>query len=104
MTLQDLQDRVDEWIGQYKDGYWSPHEMLARLFEEGGEVAREINALYGPKPKKPDEAKSNLEKELGDILFTVACIANREELSLDCAFDYAMEKAYGRDKDRFERK
>jgi len=38
MSLKELQDQVDEWVQQYKIGYWKPHEIFARLAEEAGEV------------------------------------------------------------------
>ena len=33
------------WISQYKDGYFAPLAILARLIEEVGEVAREVNQM-----------------------------------------------------------
>lgn len=103
MSLKEIQKRVDEWINQYKIGYFQPLEILARLTEESGEVARELNHLYGPKKKKSTEDKADLEEELGDILFTITCLANSENLDLDRAFDKVMDKCYGRDKDRWEK-
>ena len=35
-TMQQLQTRVDNYIGQFKEGYFPPFEMLARLTEELG--------------------------------------------------------------------
>ena len=52
MSLKKIQKEVDTWASQYKTGYWKPHEILARLTEEVGELAREINHVYGPKKKK----------------------------------------------------
>ena len=42
MTLKDIQKEVDDWINQFKIGYWKPHEVLARLTEETGELAKAI--------------------------------------------------------------
>ena len=56
MSLRDAQQSVDRWIGQYKEGYFSPLTNLARLAEEVGELAREINHRFGEKTKKRDEA------------------------------------------------
>lgn len=102
--MNSVQKQVDEWVQQHKAGYWAPHESLAWLMEEVGELAREINHRYGPKKKKPTEDRADIEDEIGDILFTLACIANPLGLDLDRAFDKAMGKAYGRDKDRYEKK
>ena len=102
--MKNYQEQVDEWVSQYKIGYWKPHEMIARLTEETGEVAREINHLYGPKPKKSSEETADLEVELADILFTITCMANALDLDLDRGFKKVMDNCYGRDKDRFEKK
>lgn len=51
-TMQQMQQEVDAYIGQFKEGYFSPLAMLARMSEELGELAREVNHTYGEKPKK----------------------------------------------------
>jgi len=51
-TLADIQRDVDEYISQFKEGYFSPLSMLARMTEEVGELAREVNHHFGEKPKK----------------------------------------------------
>jgi NTP pyrophosphatase (non-canonical NTP hydrolase) len=77
-TMHQLQADVDAWIQGPGGGYWSPHVNLARIAEEVGELARLINHLYGPKPKKPQEAPQELGEELADILFVLICLANSE--------------------------
>jgi len=52
MSMRSVQKQVDEWVNQYTEGYSKPLEILARLVEETGEVAREINHQFGPKKKK----------------------------------------------------
>ena len=104
MSLRKAQADVDKWISQYEEGYWSPHEILARATEEMGELARLVNHLYGPKKKKASEAAQDLGEEIGDVIFALVCLANREEIDLDEAFRRVMAKAYGRDADRFKKK
>ena len=104
MSLKDIQKQVDKWTNQYKIPYWQPHEILARLIEETGELAREINHLYGPKKKKSDEKTGELGEEIADVIFTLCCLANSKGINLDKAFKKVMKKCYGRDKDRFEKK
>lgn len=53
-TMKDIQAEVDRYIGQFKEGYFSPLAMMARLTEELGELAREVNHRYGEKTKKSD--------------------------------------------------
>ena len=105
MSLDKIQEDVDKWAEQFKKPYFNIEWMLARLIEEIGELAREINHLYGPKQKKSDEAYRNLGNELADVLFTVSCMANREGINLQKAWDKMIEeKNYGRDNNRYERK
>jgi len=103
LTMADLQKRVDSYISQFKVGYFTPMTLVVRLTEELGELAREVNHLYGEKPKKSSEAEGDIALELGDILFVVACLANRLEISLDKSFQDVMEKFETRDKHRFTR-
>jgi len=104
LSLRDVQQTVDRWIGQYKEGYFSPLTNLARLSEEVGELAREINHRFGEKPKKKDEAEGSLALELADILFVVICIANSQHIDLDEAFAAMMAKVTARDAGRWTKK
>ena len=104
MPLKDIQKQVDEWAQQFKIPYWTPHEILARLTEETGELAREINHIYGPKKKKSTEDLKEMEDEIADIIFTLCCLANSKNINLDESFKRVMDKCYGRDKDRYEKK
>lgn len=104
MGLKDIQKQVDDWILQTKIEYWSPHEMLARLAEETGELAREVNHLWGPKKKKTEEEKNELGGEMADIIFTLCCMANSLKIDLDDHFRYMLDKLNSRDKDRWDKK
>jgi NTP pyrophosphatase (non-canonical NTP hydrolase) len=104
MELKEIQKQVDDWAKQFKIPYWQPLEIMARLTEETGELAREINHRFGPKKKKSGEEKREMEEEAGDIIFTLCCLANSQGLDLDKGFKRAMDKCYGRDNERFEKK
>ena len=104
MAFREAQATVDRWISQYKEGYFPPLSNLARLSEEVGELAREINHRFGQKTKKPDEPDGDLAMELADILFVVICLANSQQVDLDAAFDAMMAKVTARDGDRWTRK
>ena len=98
-----MQKEVDGYISQFKEGYFSPLAMLARLTEELGELAREVNHYYGEKPKKPTEKEKTVEEELGDLLFVLICFANALGISLEEAHNRVMEKFQTRDKNRWTR-
>jgi NTP pyrophosphatase (non-canonical NTP hydrolase) len=105
MSLKKIQDDVEKWTGQFTPQYWPPHEILARLTEETGELAREVNHLYGSKKKKANEKENNLEGELIDIIFTVTCMANSQNIDLQKEWEKMIDKkCYGRDRDRFTKK
>lgn len=104
MDLREIQQQVDAYIGQFKEGYFPPLVNLARLTEEVGELAREINHGYGPKTKKPDEPEGDIALELGDILFVVVVLANQMGIDLSEAVRRTLSKYQVRDADRWERK
>lgn len=104
MAFREAQATVDEWIRQYKEGYFPPLTILARLTEEVGELARELNHRFGEKQRKPTEADGDLALELADILFVVICLANAQGIDLDGAFEAMMRKIRTRDADRWTRK
>jgi NTP pyrophosphatase (non-canonical NTP hydrolase) len=101
MPLHDAQTRVDRWIGQFEEGYFDPLTNMARLSEEVGELAREINHRFGQKTKKPGEPEGDVAMEMADILFVLICMANREGIDLDHAFDRMMDKVERRDASRW---
>lgn len=103
-TMKELQEEVDAYISQFKEGYFSPLAMLARMTEELGELAREINHYYGEKPKKSTESEKAVDEELGDLLFVLICLANSLNIDLEKAHDYVMNKFNTRDKDRWTKK
>ncbi|EOL43068.1 MazG nucleotide pyrophosphohydrolase [Enterococcus phoeniculicola] len=103
-TLASMQKEVDEYIQQFKAGYFSPLSQMARLTEEVGELAREVNHYYGEKPKKIDEKENTVAEELGDVLFVTMIMANSLDIDLTDVFQKNMSKFNQRDKFRFERK
>ncbi|MBI2668863.1 hypothetical protein HYX14_03395 [Candidatus Woesearchaeota archaeon] len=68
-------------------------------------IQEKVDVLAGSsKKKKPTEDKRELGKEIGDVIFTLVCLANNEGINLDEAWRKVMQKCYSRDKDRFEKK
>ena len=104
MSFSDAQQRVDAWISQFEEAYFHPLTNLARLTEEVGELAREINHRYGQKTKKAEEPEGDVGMEMADILFVIICMANREGIDLDDAFERMMRKVETRDDARWTKK
>ncbi|MEY8444891.1 nucleotide pyrophosphohydrolase [Enterococcus ratti] len=103
-SLNSMQQEVDGYIQQFKVGYFSPLAQMARLTEEIGELAREVNHTYGEKKKKVTEHENSVDEELGDVLFVILSMANSLEIDLTEVFEKNMEKFNRRDHNRFERK
>ena len=104
MDLRDVQKQVDDYISQFSLGYFPPLVNLARLTEEVGELARELNHRYGPKKKKQDEPEQDVALELADIIFVCVVLANQMEIDLQDAVERTLTKYQVRDADRWERK
>ena len=103
-TMKIMQQEVDDYIQQFKTGYFSPLGQMARLTEEVGELAREVNHHYGEKAKKDSEQPKTVQEELGDVLFVTIIMANSLDIDLTESFNRNMEKFNQRDRFRFERK
>ncbi|MDB5194982.1 MAG: hypothetical protein JWO84_166 [Parcubacteria group bacterium] len=99
--MEDYQKEVDAWFKEQGWDYWEPLAITTRLFEEGGEFARLVNHVYGPKKKKLDEQKQDMEEEIGDIIYTLICFANSHDIKLDDAIRKSLDKVTSRDKDRY---
>ena len=103
-TMKIMQQEVDDYIQQFKTGYFSPLGQMVRLTEEVGELAREVNHYYGEKPKKETEKPKTVEEELGDVLVVTIIMANSLGIDLTETFNRNMAKFNQRDLFRFERK
>ena len=104
MSLKIAQERVDAWISQFEEGYFDPLTNMARLAEEVGELAREVNHRFGQKTKKASEPEGDLAMEMSDVIFVLICMANREGIDLQEAFDGMMAKIEARDEHRWTKK
>jgi NTP pyrophosphatase (non-canonical NTP hydrolase) len=100
LDLDAYQAEVAAFVREH-GGYFPPLSNLARLAEEVGELARLLNARFGPKRPKEGEALPELEEELGDILFVLAVLAAELDVSLSTAGTKSLEKARRRDATRF---
>lgn len=100
LTLQDIQQQVDEWIKQYGVRYFNELTNLGILVEEVGELSRIMVRKYGEQSFKAGEEEDNLADEMADVLWVLACIANQTGINLTDAFKRNREKKTGRDNTR----
>ena len=104
MSFKPVQDEVDAWISQFKEGYFPPLAMLARLTEETGELSRALMHHHGGKRPKPGEDPGDVGAEIADAMFVLVCLANSLQIDLDREFAAMMEKYRVRDAERWTRK
>jgi len=104
MSFKDCQKDVDDWVKQFKNPYWPPLSILARVTEEVGELGSELNDRYGGRVKKPTEDVKDIGIEICDIIFALFCLANSHDIDLDESWKKVMDKCWGRDNQRYERK
>ena len=91
MTIQEAQQRVDEWIRQYGVRYFSELTNMACLTEEVGELARVMARTYGAQSFKAGE-KPNLGEEMAEVLAVLICLANQTGIDLPAELEKSFEK------------
>ncbi|HEY0039992.1 MAG TPA: nucleotide pyrophosphohydrolase [Flavisolibacter sp.] len=102
MTIQEAQQKVDEWINTTGVRYFSELTNMAILTEEVGEVARLMSRKYGEQSFKESDKGKELSDELADVLWVLLCIANQTGVNLTEALQKNFEKKTLRDKDRHQ--
>ena len=88
--MEDIQKTVNEMIKKY--GLESSIEIkFIDLISEVGELGKELlkGSDYG---KKNFINTDNLESEMGDVLFSFVCVANKLNIDLKETFDKVIEK------------
>ena len=100
MTIEQAQEKVDQWIKTHGVRYFSELTNMAMLTEEVGEVARIIARRYGEQSEKEPDRNKDLGDELADVLWVLICLANQTGINLTDAFSKNLEKKTQRDKDR----
>lgn len=106
MTLQQAQERVDQWIREVGVRYFGELTNLAQLVEEVGEMSRLISRMYGEQSFKASDLREEpavaLADEMADVLFVLICLANQTGVNLTDALHRNLDKKTKRDKDRHQ--
>ncbi|MCD6112340.1 MAG: nucleotide pyrophosphohydrolase [Bacteroidales bacterium] len=100
MTINEAQQKVDEWIKQNGVRYFNELTNMALLTEEVGEVARIIARKYGEQSFKESDKNHDLADEFADVLFVLICLANQTGVDLTKALNDNLLKKTKRDKNR----
>jgi len=97
MTIQNAQQKVDQWIKTVGVRYFSELTNMAILTEEVGEVARILARQYGDQSFKASDKDKNLADEMADVLWVLICLANQTGVDLTEALEKNFEKKNLRD-------
>jgi NTP pyrophosphatase (non-canonical NTP hydrolase) len=102
LTLNEAQQKVDEWIKTIGVRYFNELTNLGILMEEVGELARIMVRQYGEQSFKLSDKEKNLSDEMADVLWVLLCLANQTGVNLTAALQKNFEKKTLRDKDRHQ--
>ena len=104
LTINEIKQRVDEWINEYGVRYFDIRTNTLLLMEEMGEFSRLVARIYGEQSfKKNEEPSQNLkalEDEWADIFFVMICIANQTGINIESAIEKNILKKTSRDSNR----
>lgn len=100
MTIEEAQQKVDEWIKSTGVRYFNELTNMAILTEEVGEVARIMARKYGEQSFKESDKDKDLADEMADVLWVLFCLANQTGVDLTKALENNFEKKSIRDADR----
>jgi NTP pyrophosphatase (non-canonical NTP hydrolase) len=102
ITIQEAQQKVDNWIKTVGVKYFSELTNLGILMEEVGELSRILVRKYGDQSFKNKEGELILSDEMADVLFVLICLANQTGVDLTTALEKNIEKKTLRDSSRHQ--
>jgi NTP pyrophosphatase (non-canonical NTP hydrolase) len=100
ITINEAQQKVDEWIKTIGVKYFSELTNLGILMEEVGELSRLMVRTYGEQSFKESDKKDNLGDEMADVLWVLICLANQTGVNLTEALHKNFDKKTLRDAER----
>ena len=102
LTIQQAQEKVDQWIKTVGVKYFSELTNLGVLMEEVGELSRIMVRKYGDQSFKNKEEEMMLADEMADVLFVLICLANQTGIDLASALEKNIQKKSNRDASRHQ--
>lgn len=102
LTIQQAQEKVDQWIKTVGVKYFSELTNLGVLMEEVGELSRIMVRKYGDQSFKNKEEEMLLADEMADVLFVLICLANQTGIDLASALEKNIQKKSIRDASRHQ--
>ncbi len=100
MTIEQAQEKIDEWIKTTGVRYFSELTNLGILMEEVGELSRLMVRKYGEQSFKDSDKGKEIADEMADVLWVLICMANQTGVNLTDALEKNFEKKNKRDDQR----
>lgn len=100
MTIEEAQEKVDNWIKTTGVRYFGELTNLGILMEETGELARIMVRQYGEQSFKESDKGKEIADEMADVLWVLLCLANQTGVNLSDALERNFEKKNTRDSER----
>ena len=100
-TVKELQKEVDAYISQFKEGYFSPLAMTARLTEELVSWHVKLIIIMVKNQKKHLKMKKPLKRKWAIYCLSLFVLRILLHIDLEEAHDRVMKKFNTRDKDRW---
>lgn len=102
MTIEEAQQKVDDWIKTVGVRYFNEMTNLGILMEEVGELSRIMVRTYGEQSFKESDKGKLLADEMADVLWVLICLANQTGVNLTEALQQNFEKKSARDATRHQ--
>ena len=102
MTIEEAQEKVDEWIKTVGVRYFNELTNMTILTEEVGELARLMARKYGEQSFKESDKNRELDDEMADVLWVLICLANQTGVNLTDALKKNFDKKNIRDATRHQ--
>ncbi len=100
LTMQEAQNKVDEWIKTTGVRYFNELTNLGILMEEVGELSRIMVRQYGEQSFKENDNNKDMGDEMADVLWVLICLANQTGIDLTEALEKNFQKKNLRDSQR----
>jgi NTP pyrophosphatase (non-canonical NTP hydrolase) len=100
ISLNQAQEKVDQWIRSVGVRYFNELTNLGILMEEVGELSRLMVRMYGEQSFKESDKNRQLDDEMADVLWVLLCLANQTGVNLADALQKNFEKKNIRDAER----
>jgi len=100
ITINEAQQKVDQWIRTVGVRYFNELTNLGILMEEVGELSRLMVRQYGEQSFKETDKGKELGDEMADVLWVLICLANQTGVNLTEALAKNFDKKNLRDGER----